>query len=744
MDIIQSFSDRNLGRYTLDNKYTRHLQDVSPIPLDGGYIVRNNIQDVPKTEELSEAELINMDTDRGKLWAAASKVIYDSMYDGVNALTIKEPESEQDYGRFGVEFMGQFDHNMSMMGYNVAKLQGVDERTKLAMHHMMTEFGQLPMFSWNGAYRVTKGMFTDPTTYASLGTLGLGFLGRAGVKQTTKQGFKEMLRRGITNPYAIAALEGGAYTGMYDYLTQEVNIEAGVQDDVNLGQLATATGTGMVAGPAIVGAGELAVKGAKKLMPGQGDLFDEPTPTSGAPLSAENLEASAVQKFAFYKNKEGGQEVGNKQIIVDIDENIFENHVRPLLDKGMTYEEFEMGKMPGGLYENMHAAFTSVNGGDYKLTKVDDLNNLQPDQTYAIQVDDFNSPDAVTRRQTADSDVIPLGDNIAKFEPPTDDKPGIVAFHGSGADFDEFSLEKIGTGEGNQAYGYGLYFAEKEDIAKFYRDTVGQERNQIQFKGKPLDSVYTADVLDNFGDDIDDIVERAQRAGIQGDEEEIRTMVETVFAQISQGLSNKQDAITAVDSLGRTRDGSPTESMKIYEMFVEPFVEEPVLPEGKMYKVGLQPNPEDMMDYQLPIAEQDEKFLNAFKNIYHDRIKKDPDLAALYPTPESLTMKDMGLFDKSIVGQVYNTFSKELFQGDEAALTQALLEQGVPGIKYRDAGSRGGSKTLKDATFNYVVFDDKAIKILEKYGVAGPVAVTALASQQTQDDDARVANAPKI
>ena len=273
---------------------------------------------------------------------------------------------------------------------------------------------------------------------------------------------------------------------------------------------------------------------------------------------------------------------------------------------------------------------------------------------------------------------------------------------------------------------------------------MGQERNQIQFKGKPLDSVYTADVLDNFGDDIDDIVERAQRAGIQGDEEEIRTMVETVFAQISQGLSNKQDAITAVDSLGRTRDGSPTESMKIYEMFVEPFVEEPVLPEGKMYKVGLQPNPEDMMDYQLPIAEQDEKFLNAFKNIYHDRIKKDPDLAALYPTPESLTMKDMGLFDKSIVGQVYNTFSKELFQGDEAALTQALLEQGVPGIKYRDAGSRGGSKTLKDATFNYVVFDDKAIKILEKYGVAGPVAVTALASQQTQDDDARVANAPKI
>jgi len=275
MDIIQSFNDRNMGRYTLDNKYTRHLQDVSPIPIDGGYIVRNNIKDVPKTEELTEAELINMDTERGKLWAAASKVVYDSMYDGVNALTISKPENDQDYGRFGVEFMGQFDHNLSMMGYNVAKLQGVDERTKLALHHMMTDFGQLPMFSWNGAYRATKGIFTDPTTYASLGALGLGFLGRAGVKQTTKQGFKELLRQGITSPYAIAALEGGAYTGLYDYLTQEVNIEAGVQDDVNLGQLARATGTGAVAGPAIVGAGELAVKGAQKAAPVMRDLFDD-------------------------------------------------------------------------------------------------------------------------------------------------------------------------------------------------------------------------------------------------------------------------------------------------------------------------------------------------------------------------------------------------------------------------------------------------------------------------------------
>ncbi len=780
MDIIQSFSDRNLGRYTLDNKYTRHLQDVSPIPLDGGYIVRNNIQDVPKTEELSEAELINMDTDRGKLWAAASKVIYDSMYDGVNALTIKEPESEQDYGRFGVEFMGQFDHNMSMMGYNVAKLQGVDERTKLAMHHMMTEFGQLPMFSWNGAYRVTKGMFTDPTTYASLGTLGLGFLGRAGVKQTTKQGFKEMLRRGITNPYAIAALEGGAYTGMYDYLTQEVNIEAGVQDDVNLGQLATATGTGMVAGPAIVGAGELAVKGAKKLMPGQGDLFDEPTPTSGAPLSAENLEASAVQKFAFYKNKEGGQEVGNKQIIVDIDENIFENHVRPLLDKGMTYEEFEMGKMPGGLYENMHAAFTSVNGGDYKLTKVDDLNNLQPDQTYAIQVDDFNSPDAVTRRQTADSDVIPLGDNIAKFEPPTDDKPGIVAFHGSGADFDEFSLEKIGTGEGAQVYGYGLYFTDAEDIAKFYRDSVGganvlKRAEDIKI-ANPDGGQETAANFTGF---------RNKFAEYYGDNAAL--FADRYLGQFTIDPDASEDVLIqrAVDTMNKVQ-----ESDKIPDNPKE-IVSKITLPDrGKIYKVGLYPKVDDLLDYDVDLADQDnfkkEAVLRAVKRAIE--LSKDPNInnsndydPDMQPTIAALLGDESsGVTNMNIAGLLSDM--QDLTNKEIPA--KLLREEGIPGIRYATNDTRGKQfqifldvrgkpyretepifarnldeakqieaeykekgfgVEIKDARKNnYVIFDDKAIKILEKYGVAGPVAVTALASQQTQDDDARVANAPKI
>ena len=48
----------------------------------------------------------------------------------------------------------------------------------------------------------------------------------------------------------------------------------------------------------------------------------------------------------------------------------------------------------------------------------------------------------------------------------------IKAFHGSPHDFDRFSTENIGTGEGAQAYGHGLYFAEREGTAKAYRDNL--------------------------------------------------------------------------------------------------------------------------------------------------------------------------------------------------------------------------------------------------------------------------------
>jgi len=417
------------------------------------------------------------------------------------------------------------------------------------------------------------------------------------------------------------------------------------------------------------------------------------------------------------------------------------------------------------------------------------------------------------------------GDAVAKFRAPTEKKPGIIAFHGSGADFDEFKLEKIGTGEGAQAYGYGLYFTDSEDIAKFYRDTISRrggipqslpdnpenvaenlaldinfnkgalndtkelqinssdpdydfyiqtlDDNAIEttqsgalktfefsdgsiislldetvpvFNGKPLNSVYTSDVQDAFGAEIADIAQRAKDMGIPGTLEELTDDVTTVLSQLGQGLSSKRDMSMAVESLAPSGQGAPSRFKTIYNHFIEPksiieiasTVTELGNKKGKMYKVGLEPKPEDMLDYQGTFADQPKKVQDALKAIGYEvetnrvgqkNSKAEIDFAMRRPMPVILdNLKKM--FESE-------NWQNELYGRGDKIISEKLLEQGVPGIKYRAAGSRGANVDAEDAEMNYVIFDDNMIKILEKYGIVGPVAITGIAaSKQESEPDA--------
>jgi len=69
---------------------------------------------------------------------------------------------------------------------------------------------------------------------------------------------------------------------------------------------------------------------------------------------------------------------------------------------------------------------------------------------------------------------------------------------------------------------------------------------------------------------------------------------------------------------------------------------------------------------------------------------------------------------------------------DKGLASQKLREAGIPGIKYLDQGSRGAGEGSR----NYVVFDDKIIDILKKYGLAGATAspLAALMASQGQGE----------
>jgi len=65
---------------------------------------------------------------------------------------------------------------------------------------------------------------------------------------------------------------------------------------------------------------------------------------------------------------------------------------------------------------------------------------------------------------------------------------GMTVFHGSPYKFDKFDMSKIGTGEGAQAYGHGLYLAENPVVAKEYQKTLsaGRAPNVVDSKLQQL------------------------------------------------------------------------------------------------------------------------------------------------------------------------------------------------------------------------------------------------------------------
>lgn len=72
---------------------------------------------------------------------------------------------------------------------------------------------------------------------------------------------------------------------------------------------------------------------------------------------------------------------------------------------------------------------------------------------------------------------------------------GQVAYHGSPHIFSKFLKAKIGTGEGHQVYGHGLYFAENPAVAKGYANEVKNmpEIDRINTELDRLNKIMQAD-----------------------------------------------------------------------------------------------------------------------------------------------------------------------------------------------------------------------------------------------------------
>ena len=301
-----------------------------------------------------------------------------------------------------------------------------------------------------------------------------------------------------------------------------------------------------------------------------------------------------------------------------------------------------------------------------------------------------------------------------------------AAWHGSPYDFDEFDLGGIGGGLGHQAFGWGLYFAEKRNVAENYK-VERKSKNEFTLNGKNLPDEYAPVINQIFGGiNVENNKETLLKRLVSHREDEqdslnrvtknlneldgivefitqnskftiskLPTLVDSKFERMATVMLNDAKAKAKADNKRVNKEyllDAIDEERKKYNkhyIFYNDIVSKisylidnidsfEVTSGSKptLYNVEI-PDADTMLDYSKPINEQSEYVL--------DKIKQ------LNPTDTNMTGKEF-----------YNSLSERLGSDKKASLE--LNKLGVKGIKYKHG-----------LTHNFVVFDDKSIQIIEKY-----------------------------
>jgi hypothetical protein len=273
-------------------------------------------------------------------------------------------------------------------------------------------------------------------------------------------------------------------------------------------------------------------------------------------------------------------------------------------------------------------------------------------------------------------------------------KKGIRAYHGSPHDFDKFDMSKIGTGEGAQAYGHGLYFADSEGVARSYRDTLAAKQDGALAKyglSPGGDTNRVKNLIAEYGDRLknpDDVI-AAESASMR---KELEAVLADDPATVNRAVAEWEDKTRRQIAYINDTDRNP----------------------GRMYEVNINADPDAFLDWDKPLSEQPEAVKQVLRPLVGDSLEAQP--GRDYQTGEQ--------FYRDFVGKIGGQRDKLISKyGDEAYFRNAgdlaNRELGIPGIKYLDAGSRGAG----DGTRNYVVFDDRLVSIVRKYGIAGASAI---------------------
>lgn len=280
-------------------------------------------------------------------------------------------------------------------------------------------------------------------------------------------------------------------------------------------------------------------------------------------------------------------------------------------------------------------------------------------------------------------------------------RPSLVAHHGTPHEVDQFSTAKIGSGEGAQVYGWGLYFAENPKVAEEYRNNLSKDEYTVD--GKKVE-VYPGGALH----------EALYRSGRVGNEEAERYAGEQLRA------AHQRESLDDIRYWGNVEK----ELIKLRDKEVRNVG-------ASVYTVEINAEPDDLLDWDKPLEEQSAKVKAAIQ-----KSGAAPELMA--------KMHGDQIYRELMGGMFASDF--DYLKGAARERTERLVALGIKGVRYLDQGSRhitpefdkginkwivqaGGEEwrfdTREEAkakqrelgqTSNYVIFNDADIKITHKNG----------------------------
>ena len=274
------------------------------------------------------------------------------------------------------------------------------------------------------------------------------------------------------------------------------------------------------------------------------------------------------------------------------------------------------------------------------------------------------------------------------------------AWHGSPHDFDKFDLGKIGTGEGAQAHGWGLYFAKKKSVSKNYQKVLSKRLGTTSpklFKVEIPDEKTMLDEDKYFKEQNKDVVNKIVSAVNDLDIDKRKALLSHYKEHPSYPVNKEYEKILGkIQSINQDREYITDALVNNVSKIKEKIAREAATEYGYNFDELKADNTFEMA--KKLIGEINEKLsaLEKEKEVEgaKEKIKEDKILESIGDTftKTPYTGRD-----------VYVALSKA-FGGDKGA-SEFLNSTGVKGITY-DGYTDGRC---------YVVFDDKAIKVIEKY-----------------------------